>query len=767
MAVVHLSCLQSWRLVARRGRNPAACGGRNCETCLGEYLPSIVYTGGTVDPRDGRWETKALGEGWTPEEARHNNNAGDNNNNNNNNEGMGNNAAGANANPDRDWDHPNLRDVLDLAPFGRNARLAALRIEFVSAVHRLIARISGQRPPPPQNPADPPPRRAPQWLALFPPHVAAALRSPPPLWRLLAKVLTSPPPGRQLAVLLLPPLLSLYCTARRFLKKRGVSRRRWSCTLCARRARWKCVRCLRSYYCSRDCQNADWHLLHRHLCFRPRKAAESSALYASAGLALSLARPGASALKKAIRFGALSYSFYPSLSSSSIVDVLSFIMSLLLSHTAPLIVTFVVILPLSFVCCGIIVGEVANGVKSLKIPVDFGFGTRRNGGAQGDENHLAAPLDVLLADIRDVLRRYYNRPGAGGNYELRDPTAPAAAAEPRPLDNNNNDNNNDNNNVADAAQELQEADLPPLPPRLARDLQEQQAVAPAPQPEAGTGAAAGPALPLPLPVVVAPVAAVLRRPPRRVALVAVEGAEADAAAVAAAAAAAAVAAAAALDPNFDDAPEPPAFRREDGQFVQDDAARHADEHRREGLAARLANIRAALPNVAAAANNRRTVDIRGRSLEVFVLLLAGLATIIGSSIVFNSFGAYSDYLFAVPAQCGTGEGPLKMCLAADTDAEGKCFGLETHVVRLVRFAASRVASFREAAAAEEALFGLPAEALGASSSSAIPLRAGASVKCMNDLINFGSIILAAVFVLLGQFIHDAAAGGGVRAVRDV
>ena len=75
------------------------------------------------------------------------------------------------------------------------------------------------------------------------------------------------------------PWLALYCKMRRMLKKRGVSRRRWACTLCRRRARWKCVRCLRSYYCSRECQNVDWHLQHKHLCYKPVRLAQSTMLY--------------------------------------------------------------------------------------------------------------------------------------------------------------------------------------------------------------------------------------------------------------------------------------------------------------------------------------------------------------------------------------------------------------------------------------------------------------------------------------------------------
>lgn len=59
----------------------------------------------------------------------------------------------------------------------------------------------------------------------------------------------------------------------------GVSRRRWACSLCRRRARWKCVRCLRSYYCSRQCQNVSWHIVHKHVCYKPSRFWWSVAVY--------------------------------------------------------------------------------------------------------------------------------------------------------------------------------------------------------------------------------------------------------------------------------------------------------------------------------------------------------------------------------------------------------------------------------------------------------------------------------------------------------
>jgi hypothetical protein len=31
------------------------------------------------------------------------------------------------------------------------------------------------------------------------------------------------------------------------------------------------VRCLRSYYCSRQCQNVSWHIVHKHVCYKPAR----------------------------------------------------------------------------------------------------------------------------------------------------------------------------------------------------------------------------------------------------------------------------------------------------------------------------------------------------------------------------------------------------------------------------------------------------------------------------------------------------------------
>lgn len=106
------------------------------------------------------------------------------------------------------------------------------------------------------------------WLDAMPPHVLAALRRPHPAWQLGAAVVRRRW-LRPIVPVIVSPLVALYCRARRTLKKRGVSRRRWACSLCRRRARWKCVRCLRSYYCSRQCQNVSWHIVHKHVCYKP------------------------------------------------------------------------------------------------------------------------------------------------------------------------------------------------------------------------------------------------------------------------------------------------------------------------------------------------------------------------------------------------------------------------------------------------------------------------------------------------------------------
>lgn len=116
------------------------------------------------------------------------------------------------------------------------------------------------------------------WLQAMPPHVLAALRRPHPAWQLGAAVVRRRW-LRPVVPILVSPLVALYCRARRTLKKRGVSRRRWACSLCRRRARWKCVRCLRSYYCSRQCQNVSWHIVHKHVCYKPVRYWWSVAVY--------------------------------------------------------------------------------------------------------------------------------------------------------------------------------------------------------------------------------------------------------------------------------------------------------------------------------------------------------------------------------------------------------------------------------------------------------------------------------------------------------
>jgi hypothetical protein len=46
------------------------------------------------------------------------------------------------------------------------------------------------------------------------------------------------------------------------------------------------VRCLRSYYCSRQCQNVSWHIVHKHVCYKPSRLWASVFLYGAATLAL-------------------------------------------------------------------------------------------------------------------------------------------------------------------------------------------------------------------------------------------------------------------------------------------------------------------------------------------------------------------------------------------------------------------------------------------------------------------------------------------------
>mmetsp|Transcript_7706 Transcript_7706/g.11017 ORF Transcript_7706/g.11017 Transcript_7706/m.11017 type:complete len:784 (+) Transcript_7706:258-2609(+) len=126
------------------------------------------------------------------------------------------------------------------------------------------------------------------WLEAMPAHVLAALRNPHPCWQVGAAIVRRRW-LRPIAPVLMSPVVALYCRARRLLKKRGVSRRRWACSLCRRRARWKCVRCLRSYYCSRQCQNVSWHIVHKHVCYKPGRFWWSVAVY---GAGTVIAFPG-------------------------------------------------------------------------------------------------------------------------------------------------------------------------------------------------------------------------------------------------------------------------------------------------------------------------------------------------------------------------------------------------------------------------------------------------------------------------------------------
>ena len=141
-------------------------------------------------------------------------------------------------------------------------------------------------PPPPTRPVAG--SEEADWLEAMPAHVLAALRRPHPWWQ-IGTAIVRRRWLRPLAPIIMSPVVALYCRARRMLKKRGVSRRRWACSLCRRRARWKCVRCLRSYYCSRQCQNVSWHIVHKHLCYKPVRFWWSLVVY---GAATVLAFPG-------------------------------------------------------------------------------------------------------------------------------------------------------------------------------------------------------------------------------------------------------------------------------------------------------------------------------------------------------------------------------------------------------------------------------------------------------------------------------------------
>lgn len=137
----------------------------------------------------------------------------------------------------------------------------------------------------------PPPAARPQaptmdqddWIDAMPPHVIQALRQPHILWQ-IGSAAVRRRWLRPIVPVISSPLVSLYCRARRLLKKRGVARRRWACSLCRRRARWKCVRCLRSYYCSRQCQNVSWHIVHKHVCYKPARFWWSVVVYGAAAL---------------------------------------------------------------------------------------------------------------------------------------------------------------------------------------------------------------------------------------------------------------------------------------------------------------------------------------------------------------------------------------------------------------------------------------------------------------------------------------------------
>ena len=140
-------------------------------------------------------------------------------------------------------------------------------------------------PPPASRPAQVPNAFEDDMMDAMPPHVMQALRQPHIWWQIGATIVRRRW-LRPLAPIIMSPVVSLYCRARRMLKKRGVARRRWACSLCRRRARWKCVRCLRSYYCSRQCQNVSWHIVHKHLCYKPSRLAWSTVVYGAATVAL-------------------------------------------------------------------------------------------------------------------------------------------------------------------------------------------------------------------------------------------------------------------------------------------------------------------------------------------------------------------------------------------------------------------------------------------------------------------------------------------------
>jgi len=129
------------------------------------------------------------------------------------------------------------------------------------------------------------PQNREDWLEAMPPHVLEAMRNPH-IWWQISYAMVQRRWLRPVAPVLMSPIVALYCRARRLLKKRGVARRRWACSLCRRRARWKCVRCLRSYYCSRQCQNVSWHIVHKHVCYKPSRFRWSVLVYSALAVLL-------------------------------------------------------------------------------------------------------------------------------------------------------------------------------------------------------------------------------------------------------------------------------------------------------------------------------------------------------------------------------------------------------------------------------------------------------------------------------------------------
>jgi hypothetical protein len=95
---------------------------------------------------------------------------------------------------------------------------------------------------------------------------------------------------RPIVPVLVSPIVALYCRAHKLLYKKGVARRgRWACSFCWRRAILRCAQCKRSSYCSRQCHQDSWHLLHKQVCYNPIWWAWSAVVYSIATL---LAFPG-------------------------------------------------------------------------------------------------------------------------------------------------------------------------------------------------------------------------------------------------------------------------------------------------------------------------------------------------------------------------------------------------------------------------------------------------------------------------------------------